>query len=77
MTPDKRRLRRMMPPLTVEGRRAIIMQGVAALGERDFLSFLKRHRIPSVGHATDHVRKYSAKFFREIFELSQNGFQDK
>ncbi|MCP4049783.1 MAG: hypothetical protein GY730_03655 [bacterium] len=61
-----------MPALTIDGKRAIINQTLDAVGEKAFVSWLKKQKIPSIRYINENVRKYKAGFFREMFELSQN-----
>ena len=58
-----------MPSLTIEGKREILAMAQASLGEKKLLEFLKAHQIPSILYAKEQVRRFKAKFFRELFEL--------
>ncbi len=60
-----------MPSLTIDGKRAIIAQAEKILGEKKLLDWLHKRNIPSLRTLNEHVRKHKAKFFRELWTLSQ------
>lgn len=60
-----------MPSLTIEGKRAIIANARKAMGDKLLLQWLAPHNVPSLVYLNEHVRKFKAKFFRELYERAQ------
>jgi len=69
--PEKpqRHPRKAMPPLTIDGKRSIIDSAIKNRGEKAVLAWLKERDISSIRSAYENVRKYKAKFFRELNQL--------
>jgi len=59
-----------MPSLTIDGKRNIISMACEAVGEDALLQWLQQYNIPSIRYLNEHVRRYKAKFFRALFELT-------
>ena len=58
-----------MPSLTIQGKRLIIANAIKKVGEKAFLDWLNEKGIPSIRYVNEHVRKYKAKFFRDMHNL--------
>ena len=59
-----------MPSLTIDGKRQIIKDAAARVGVKRLTAYLQTKGIASVAYLNENVRKYKAKLFRELFELS-------
>jgi hypothetical protein len=59
-----------MPPLTIDGKRLILKKAVEARGEKAVLAWLSTKGIGSIREIFEHVRKYKAGFFRELYTFS-------
>jgi hypothetical protein len=68
----KKKDKRGMPSLTVDGKRKIIADAVDVLGKNQIELWLKEKNIASLHYFNEHVRKFGAKYFRELFDLSKN-----
>jgi len=60
-----------MPSLTVKGKRQIIKDAIDVLGRQKVIEWTDSKNIDTLRHFNEHVRKYGAKYFRELFELTQ------
>lgn len=60
-----------MPSLTIDGKREIIQMALAKVGEKTLTEWLSKRNITSIRTLNEQVRKHKAKFFRELFALSQ------
>ena len=67
---NRNHLKPDMPSHTIEGKRDIITKAHKAMGEKAFLEWLKAKNIPSLRYFQEHVRKYKASYFRELFDKS-------
>ena len=61
---------KLMPSLTIDGKREIIARALAVVGEPALLVWLAAYNVTSVQFIYEHVRKFKAKFFRELFAMT-------
>ena len=61
-----------MPPLTIDGKRAIIAKALATLGEKAFVQWLNQYDISSLRSLNENVRRYKTKFFKALFEITSH-----
>ncbi len=65
---------KQMPSLTIDGKRDIIARALVAAGEPALLVWLATYNVTSIQFIHEHVRKFKAKFFRELFAFSEREF---
>lgn len=58
-----------MPPLTLAGKRLLIKSAEKHMGKKQLLRWLQLRAIPSIDYLDEHIRKYKAKFFRELYHV--------
>ena len=59
-----------MPPLTIDGKRQILAMAQAKIGEKNLTTWLNQHNIVSIRYLYENIRRFKAKFFRELYLLS-------
>lgn len=66
----KKHITNSIPSLTIDGKRLIIKEVCKRIGEKKLTRWLNSKGVISVSYLNENVRKYKAKFFRELAELS-------
>ena len=59
-----------MPALTIDGKRQIIAFALEKMGEDPFTQHIQSRGIGSVRLLYEGVRRYKAKFFRELWDIA-------